>query len=328
MVIIGRYDMNRFGHLHTHSEFSLLDGEQQIKKMIDKAKAMGQDFIAITDHGTMYGLVKANKYAKEVGIKHIVGCELYTTPWGRDMKDRDYAKGEKSNGHLIVLAKNKVGYKNLCRLCSIAYRDGYYYKPRVDHKTLQQYKEGLIITSACMASSVNRSIADGNIDKAREEMLWFKEQFGDDYYVELQKHFIPEEDMVMEVIKDLAAELGIKTTVGIDSHYLNKDDEQAHDALLCIGTGQKVDDEPRRFKFNGSGYWLMTQQEVEKLFPNDLDAVYRTAEIADKCDVDIIEYGDLKIPYFDVEEAIKENYSEEAEAFEEFKKGEFKKWLI
>ena len=127
--------MSKFGHLHTHSEFSLLDGEQQIKKMIDKAKAMGQDFIAITDHGTMYGLVKANKYAKEVGIKHIVGCELYTTPWGRDMKDRDYAKGEKSNGHLIVLAKNKVGYKNLCRLCSIAYRDGYYYKPRVDHKT-------------------------------------------------------------------------------------------------------------------------------------------------------------------------------------------------
>ena len=116
--------------------------------------------------------------------------------------------------------------------------------------------------------------------------------------------------MVMEVIKDLAAELGIKTTVGIDSHYLNKDDER------------------RRFKFNGSGYWLMTQQEVEKLFPNDLDEVDRTAEIADKCDVDIIEYGDLKIPFFDVREAIEENFPDEAEAFEEFKKGEFKKWLI
>ena len=160
--------MNRFGHLHSHSEFSLLDGEQKITAMIDKAKAMGQDFIAITDHGSMYGLVKANKYAKEVGIKHIVGCELYTTPWGRDMKDRDYAKGEKSNGHLIVLAKNKVGYKNLCRLCSIAYRDGYYYRPRIDHKTLQQYKEGLIVTSACMASSVNRSIADRSEEHTSE----------------------------------------------------------------------------------------------------------------------------------------------------------------
>lgn len=318
--------MGNFCHLHLHTEYSLLDGAGKVKEVLDRAKELGQTAIAITEHGNMMSAVEANQYAKEIGIKHIVGCELYTSPWGRSMDDTNYSKGEKSNGHLIVLAKNKVGYKNLCRLCSEAYINGYYYKPRIDHALLEKYKEGLIVTSACMASSVNRSIFNGDIDKAREELRWFKDQFGDDFYVELQNHYIDDEKLVMDIIRDLAKELDIKTTVGIDAHYVLKDDEDIHDALLCIGTGQKKDAKDRRFKFNGNGYWVMSEQEVRELFPNDQDAVSRTQEIADKCDGDVIEYGDLKVPTFNVQEALDDNNSE-GEFQEYLLEGEWKEWL-
>lgn len=289
----------RFISIHNHSEFSLLDGGARIKDIIDHAKAMGQDSIAITDHGTMHGIVRAFKYAKEVGIKLLVGCELYLTPYGKLMKDKEFKKGERSAYHLIVIAKNKEGYKNLCNLCSIAWAEGFYRRPRIDRESLAKYSEGLIVTSACMAGPISQAILAGDEQQAINEIEFFKRTFGEDFYIEIQNHKIPEERMAMEESRKLAEKMGVEMVIGTDAHYLLETDEDVHDALICIGTGQKVDGE-RRFKFNGSGYHYMSEQEVIKLFPDDIEAIYNTGVIADKCDDEIIETGKLHLPYFNI----------------------------
>ena len=290
----------RFGHLHSHTEFSLLDGGAKIKDIMDKVKAMGQDFIATTDHGTMYGTVKAHQYAKEIGIKHIVGCEFYITPYGKLAHEKDFKKGERSSNHLILLAKNNEGYKNLCQLSYLGYSKGFYRRMRIDRPMLKNYKNGLIVTSACIGGSIPSLILDGRVKEAEEEIEWFADTFKEDFYIELQNHNITDEIAVMGYLKDQAHKWGIKTTVGIDAHYLNKEDTQAHDALICIGTGQKVDGE-RRFQFEGDGYWYMSTEEAKERFPNDLESLYETGRIADKIEEQVIEFGNLKLPYFNIE---------------------------
>lgn len=289
----------RFIQIHGHSEFSLLDGGAKIQDIIDYAYENGQDSIAITDHGVMYGVIKALKYAKEKGVKLLVGCELYITPYGHTMESREFAKGEKSSNHLIVIAKNNTGYKNLCKLCSIAWSKGFYYKPRIDRELLTRYSEGLIVTSACIGGSLSQAILDGQDKIAEEEILFYKNLFGDDYYIEIQDHDIPEEKIAMDYLRNLAKKFDVKMVVGIDSHYMKEDDKDVHDALICIGTGQKVDGE-RRYKFKGTGYHYMTEQEVIARFPNDLEAIYNTGFLADKCDDDVIPIGKLHLPYFDI----------------------------
>ena len=289
----------RFVPLHSHSEYSLLDGEAKVTDIIDKAKANGQDAIAITDHGNLFGAARAHIYAQEVGIKHVVGIEFYMTPWGQSMATRGYKKGEKSAYHLVAFAKNKEGYKNLCRLSAVAYSDGFYRKPRIDHETLALYKEGLIVTTACIAGSIPNNVYEGNFYEAEKQFEWFKQQFGDDFYIEIQNHGIEAEDMAFEVLREWGSQWGVKTIATTDSHYLDKEDDVPHDILLCIGTGQKVHGD-RKFKFNGAGYHYMNEQEVLKRFPYDVDAVYETGRLADKIDQTVMEFGTLSMPHFGV----------------------------
>lgn len=310
----------RWGSLHGHSEFSLLDGGAKVRDIIIKAKQMGQDFVAITDHGNLFGAVKAHQIAKEVGIKHIVGSELYLTPVGKKMADKDFKKGEKPYYHLVVWAKNKTGYQNLCKLSSIGYEHGFYRAPRVDREVLAAHSEGLIVTSSCVGGSIPMNAYDGNFYAAESDMEWFMKTFGDDFYIELQNHGIEIEDRAFTYMREMAQKYKVPTVVTTDAHYLDETDVINHDALLCIGTGQKIDQKERTFKFEGRGYHYMSEEEVEVLFPYDKDAIYRAGEIADKIDDVVIDFGDIKLPHFEIPND---------EEFERWRaKGGLNQWLL
>lgn len=289
----------KFVNIHNHTEFSLLDGGIKIKEMFRRVKELGQEAIAITDHGVMHGMIVAMEAAQETGIKLLVGCEFYITPFGRLATDKEFKKGEKSAGHLVAIAKNTEGYKNLCRLNDLAWSQGFYRKPRIDREMLKNHAEGLIVTSACMAGPISMAILDGNNDNAAKEIEFMIDTFGEDFYIEIQNHNIAEEKIAMDELRKLAIEYGVSMVVGIDSHYLYKDDRDAHDALICIGSAQKVDGD-RRWKFDGDGYYHMSEQEVIDRFPNDIEAIYNTGLLADKCDNNIIPTGELKLPHFDI----------------------------
>jgi DNA polymerase-3 subunit alpha len=290
----------RWGSLHGHSEFSLLDGGAKVRDIMIKAKQMGQDFVAITDHGNLFGAVKAHKIAKEVGIKHIVGCELYLTPIGKLMGDKDIKKGERAYNHLVVWAKNNTGYRNLCKLSSLGYSHGFYRQPRIDREALAAYREGLIVTSSCIGGSIPQCGLEGDFYGAESDMEFFMKTFGDDFYIEIQNHGFEEEDQVFDFMRTMAQKYNVPTVATTDSHYLDETDVVNHDALLCIGTGQKIDQEKRTFQFTGSGYYYMPEEDVCRLFPYDMDAVYRAGEIADKIDDTVIDFGDTKLPHFDI----------------------------
>lgn len=292
----------RWISLHGHSEFSLLDGAAKVEDIIRKAKAMGQDAIAITDHGNLFGAVKAAKAAKEAGIKYIVGCELYLAPMEHSRFFKDYKRGERPYTHLVVLAKNKAGYQNLAILSSLGFQDGFYRVPRIDHEILAQHKEGLIVTSSCVGGAIPTAVLDGDFYKAEKELEWFLKHFGDDFYVELQDHDTEVEDRAFTYMRELAQKYDIPTIVTTDAHYLDKEDAMAHDCLLCIGTGDWVDNPDRRFKFEGDGFHYMSEEEVLERFPHDVDAIYRTGEVADKIEDEVIEFGEVKLPYFVVGE--------------------------
>jgi len=288
----------RFVSLHNHSEFSLLDGAAKINDIMEKVKRMGQDAVAITDHGNLFGAVKAAKAAKEHGIKHIVGCELYLAPFGKTRFDRDFKKGESAYTHLVVLAKNKVGYQNLAILSSLGYDDGFYRNPRIDRDILKEHKEGLIVTTSCIGGSIPSNALNGDFYKAESDMNWFMHEFGDDFYVELQNHQFDLEDRAFDYMRHIAQEYKAQTIVTTDSHYLDAEDTVTHDCLLCIGTGQLVDMAERKFKFTGTGYHYMSEAEVVDLFPGEQAAIYRTGELADKIEDNVIEFGNIKLPYF------------------------------
>ncbi len=285
-----------FVHLHVHTQYSLLDGNCRIKDLIDAAKLNGQTAIAITDHGVMYGAVEFYKYAKQRGIKPIIGCEVYVAPRGRLDKEKFY---DSEYTHLVLLCKNETGYKNLIKLVSMGFTEGFYSKPRVDKELLEKYSDGLIALSACLAGELPRLILKDNYQKAKETALWFKKVFGDEnYYIELQDHDIFEQKKVNAKLIQLSLETDIPLVATNDVHYIKKEDSEAHKVLLCIQTGKKLTDEDA-MEFQTDEFYLKTEEEMLEIFSKVPDAVQNTARVAKLCDFDF-EFGKIKLPVFDI----------------------------
>ena len=292
--------MSNFVHLHVHSEYSLLDGANKVKELPKYAHELGMNAIAITDHGSMYGAIEFYKECKKVGIKPIIGCEVYTAPRSRTEKqtgiDDDY-------GHLILLAKNEIGYKNLIKIVSIGFTEGFYYKPRVDLETIEKYHDGIICLSACIGGDVPRLIIQNQYEKAKEIILWYKNIFKSDYYLELQSNTIPEQVIVNQKLVEFSKELGIEIVATNDAHYLKKEDAYNHEVLLCIQTGKKMSDE-NRMKFASDDFYIKSQEEMEQAFKNFPEAIENTNKIADKCNLEF-EFNVTKLPNYDVPEEYK-----------------------
>ena len=288
-----------FAHLHVHTEFSLLDGSCKIKEIVARAKELGMDSLAITDHGVMYGVIDFYKAAKEVGIKPIIGCEVYVAPGSRFNKEA--GQSEDKYHHLVLLAENNKGYANLMKIVSKGFIDGFYYKPRVDYEVLEQYHEGIIALSACLAGEVQKYLARGFYEEGKKAALKYQDIFGKgNYYLELQDHGIPEQKMVNSSLLRMSKELDIELVATNDVHYINAEDSVAHDILLCIQTGKKVSDEDR-MRYEGGQFYLKSEDEMRKLFPYALQALENTHKIAKRCNVEI-EFGVTKLPRYDVPE--------------------------
>jgi len=288
-----------FTHLHMHTEYSLLDGSCKIKELVAKVKELGMDSVAITDHGVMYGVIDFYRAAREQGIKPIIGCEVYVAPGSRF--DKEAVASDDRYYHLILLAENNVGYNNLMKIVSKGFVDGFYYKPRVDYEVLEEYSEGIIATSACLAGEVQRYIVKDMYDKAVEAAKRYENIFGKgNFFLELQDHGIPEQKTVNTQLLRMSKELDIELVATNDCHYINKEDTVAHDILLCIQTGKKVDDEDRMRYVSGQ-FYVRSEEEMKKLFPYALQALENTHKIAERCNVEI-EFGVTKIPRYDVPE--------------------------
>ena len=287
--------MSEFVHLHIHSEFSLLDGANRIKDLPVRAKELGMNAMAITDHGVMYGAIDFYKACKKEGIKPIIGCEVYVAP--RSRFDKEPGIDNKYN-HLILLAKNNVGYKNLSKLVSIGFVDGYYYKPRIDLEVLEKYSEGLICLSACLAGSVNQALLNGNEEKAEEIANWHKKVFGEDYYIEIQNNGLQEQVLANQKLIKLARKLDIPLVATNDAHYLKKEDAYNHEVLLCIQTGKKMSDVDR-MRFETDELYVKSPEEMSQYFSAFPDAIENTVKIAQKCNVEF-EFGHTILPNYDV----------------------------
>ena len=288
-----------FTHLHVHTEYSLLDGSSKIRELTARAKELGMDSMAITDHGVMYGVIDFYRAAREVGIKPILGCEVYVAPGSRF--DRENGAGEDRYYHLILLAENNTGYKNLMKIVSKGFVDGFYYKPRVDLDLLETYHEGIISLSACLAGEVQKYLARGMYEEAKRSALRYSEIFGKDhFYLELQDHGIPEQKMVNQGLLRLSQETGLELVATNDVHYTFAEDAKAHDILLCIQTDKKVTDEDR-MRYEGGQYYCKSEEEMRKLFPYAQEAIDNTHKIAERCNVEI-EFGVTKLPKYEVPE--------------------------
>ena len=287
-----------FVHLHVHTEYSLLDGCCRISRLIDAAKAKGQNALAITDHGVMYGAVDFYKAAKKAGLKAIIGCEVYVAPRSRHQKEKFQ---DSSYSHLVLLCKNETGYKNLIKMVSSGFTEGFYSKPRIDRELLEQHHEGLIALSACLAGEIPKALMSGDYTKAKETALWYKNLFGEgNYYLELHDHGILEQKQINPDIIRLSRETGIPLVATNDVHYIEKEDAAAHKVLLCIQTGKKLGDEDA-LEFQTDEFYLKTEQEMLKLFPTVAEAIENTQKIADMCNFEF-EFGNIKLPYFDIGE--------------------------
>ena len=295
--------MSKFVHLHIHSEFSLLDGANRIKDLPVRAKELGMDAIAITDHGSMFGAIDFYKACKANEVKPIIGCEVYVAPRSRHDKDPNI---DGKYSHLILLAKNNEGYKNLAKLVSIGYTEGFYYKPRIDHEVLEMYHEGLVCCSACLAGEVNQAILAGDIEKAKEVALWFKSIFGEDYYLEIQHNGIKEQVLANQKLIELSRELDIPLVATNDAHYLKREDAYNHEVLLCIQTGKRMSDLDR-MKFDTDELYVKSPEEMEDFFKNVPDAIENTVKIAEKCNVEF-EFGHTILPNYDVPTEFKTHY--------------------
>lgn len=288
-----------FAHLHVHTEYSLLDGSNKIKEYVARVKELGMTAAAITDHGVMYGVIDFYKAANAAGIHPILGCEVYVAPNSRF--DRENVSGEDRYYHLVLLAENNIGYSNLVKIVSKGFVDGYYYKPRVDMEVLNTYHEGVIALSACLAGEVQRYLARGMYEKAKETAFKYQDCFGKgNFFLELQDHGIPEQKMVNQELLRLSKETGIELVATNDVHYTYAEDAEAHDILLCIQTGKKLADEDR-MRYEGGQYYVKSEDEMKELFPYALEALSNTQKIADRCHVEI-EFGNTKLPHFDVPE--------------------------
>lgn len=288
-----------FTHLHVHTEYSLLDGSSKIKELTARAKELGMDSLAITDHGVMYGVIDFYRAAREVGIKPIIGCEVYVAPNSRF--DRENVSGEDRYYHLILLAENNQGYQNLMKIVSKGFVDGFYYKPRVDYEVLTEYHEGIICLSACLGGEVQKHLARGMYQEGRKAALRYEEIFGKgNFFLELQDHGIPEQKTVNQALLRMSEELQIDLVATNDVHYTYKEDVAAHDILLCIQTGKKVSDE-NRMRYEGGQFFCKSEAEMAALFPYALEALENTQKIADRCEVEI-EFGVTKLPQYEVPE--------------------------
>ena len=286
--------MNNFVHLHLHSEYSLLDGSTRISLLPKRVKELNMDAVALTDHGNMYGAIAFYKACKDEGIKPILGCEVYISKKDLSIKDKSNERY-----HLILLAENNEGFKNIMKIVSIGFVDGYYYKPRIDKEVLKKYSKGIIATSACLGGEVQKLILNRDIEAAKKSALEYRKIFGENnFFLELQDHGMPEQARVNRELINLSKELEIPLTVSNDVHYLNKDDAKSHDVLLCIQTGKTVNDE-NRMKFPSDEFYLKSPDEMAALFPENKDALENTVEIANRCNVDI-KFHDLHLPDFSV----------------------------
>ena len=288
-----------FTHLHVHTEYSLLDGSSKIKELTARAKELGMDSLAITDHGVMYGVIDFYRAAKEVGIKPILGCEVYVAPGSRF--DRENTGGEDRYYHLVLLAENDQGYKNLMKIVSKGFVEGFYYKPRVDYEVLETYHEGVIALSACLAGEVQKYLARGMYEEAMRSAQRYEGIFGkNNFFLELQDHGLPEQKMVNQGLLRLSRDTGIELVATNDIHYTFAEDEKAHDILLCIQTGKKVADEDR-MRYAGGQYYCKSEEEMQALFPYAREALENTHKIAERCNVEI-EFGVTKLPKYEVPE--------------------------
>ena len=286
-----------FTHLHVHTEYSLLDGSSKIKEITSRAKELGMKSLAITDHGVMYGVIDFYKAAKEVGIKPILGCEVYVAPGSRF--DKQPGESESRYYHLVLLAENNTGYKNLMKIVSRGFTEGFYYKPRVDYEVLEQFHEDIIALSACLAGEVQRYLARGMYEAGCEAAKRYEGIFGKgNFFLELQDHGIPEQKYVNPQLIRMSQELGIDLVCTNDVHYTYAQDADAHDILLCIQTGKKVTDE-NRMRYDGGQYYLKSPEEMAELFPYAPQALENTCKIAERCNVEI-EFGVTKVPHFEV----------------------------
>lgn len=289
-----------FTHLHVHTEYSLLDGSSKIKELVSRAKELGMDSLAITDHGVMYGVVDFYRAAKAAGINPVLGCEIYVAPGSRFDREAGNAK-ESRYHHLVLLAENDIGYANLVKIVSRGFTEGFYYKPRVDYDVLEKYHEGIIALSACLAGSIPSFLRRGLYEEAKQEAYRLQGIFGENnFFLELQDHGIPDQKTVNQGLLRLHQETGIDLVATNDVHYIYDSDVEAHDILLCIQTGKKVSDTDR-MRYEGGQYYLKSAEEMEALFPYAKEAIENTHKIAERCHVEI-EFGDYKLPHFDVPE--------------------------
>ena len=294
--ISGRFVMG-FTHLHSHTEFSLLDSSTKVKEYAKRVKELGMDSAAITDHGVMYGAIDFYKAAKAEGIKPIIGCEVYVAPGSRFEREKNVS--DDRYYHLVLLAENNLGYSNLCKLVSRGFTEGFYYKPRIDKELLREYHEGLIALSACLAGELPRTILRGMTDQAKEVIREYRDIFGEDnYFLELQDHGIDEQSTVNAALIGLSKEMGVPLVATNDIHYTYKEDSEAHDLLLCIQTQRSVKDEDR-MRYQGQEFYIKSPEQMAELFKYIPEAVENTQKIADRCNV-TIEFGNTKLPHFEV----------------------------
>ncbi|MGI5888897.1 MAG: DNA polymerase III subunit alpha [Oscillospiraceae bacterium] len=285
-------DRSDFVHLHLHTEYSLLDGACRIDRLMDKIAELGQTAVAITDHGVMYGCVEFYKAAKKKGIKPIIGCEVYVAR--RTRKDR-VPRLDSSPYHLILLVKNETGYQNLIKLVSLSNIEGFYSKPRIDRELLTKYHEGLVCLSACLAGEIPQALLAGDYEAAKEAALFYKGLFGEDYYLELQDHGIPEQKRIIPEIIKLSKELGIELAATNDCHYIEKQDFEMQHALICIQTNHTMEDSV--LEFTTDNFYVRSTGEMAELFKYVPEAVTNTKKIADKCNYDF-QFGVTKLPHF------------------------------
>ena len=283
-----------FTHLHVHSEYSLLDGMSKINKAPEYVKSLGMDSLAITDHGVMFGIIDFYKSCKKSGIKPIIGCEVYVAPRTRFDKDPDR---DRNMNHLILLAENMTGYKNLTKIVSAAFTEGFYFKPRVDKELLREHSEGIICLSACLAGAIPRKILNGDYSGAKAEALELRDIFGkDNFYLEIQNHFLDDDKPATQGLVRLSEEIGAPLVATNDAHYIKRSDAKAHDVLLAIQTGSTVDDE-NRMRFANDEFYLKSESEMMELFPDHPEAIENSHKIAERCNVEF-EFGEYHLPEF------------------------------
>ena len=274
-----------FAHLHTHSEYSLLDGANRIPDLVARVGELGMDSLAVTDHGNLHAAWSFYEEARRAHIRPIIGCEAYLAFGSRRLRERP-PDAPANYSHLVLLARNRTGYKNLVKLSSLGYLEGYYRRPRIDHEVLERHRDGLVCLAACLSGEIALHLRQGNYERARESAQWFASRFGPDgFWLEVQDHGIPEERVVQEGMFRLADELGLPIVATNDAHYLRREDHEAHDCLLAIGTGKDLDD-PARFRFVGQESYVKSEAEMRALFPDRPDVADNTQRVADLCEFD------------------------------------------